>query len=218
MLAREALKLGIEIEYAKDLIRTLNLPPDESATESWPWPVKIYTLGQFSVSRDVKPIEFSRKTPKKPIALLKCIIAFGGREVPERKLTEALWLDEEGDAAHEAFGVNLHRLRKLIGDHEAVLLHDGRVSVNERCCWIDAWAFKLAQAAASGDREDHVSLAQKALALYRGAFLSTDAEEPWTLSARERLRAKFIQQSCGWAKRRLMGTCRGVLPPRIGSR
>ncbi len=37
----------------------------------------------------------SRKAPKKVLALLKAIIAHGGKDVPEQKLIDALWPDEE---------------------------------------------------------------------------------------------------------------------------
>ena len=36
------------------------------------------------------------------------------------------------------------------------------------------------------------TVAQTAMTLYRGPFLPEEAEEPWALSARERLRTKFV--------------------------
>jgi two-component SAPR family response regulator len=38
-------------------------------------------------------------------------------------------------------------------------------------------------------------LLERALLLYRGAFLASDQDEPWSLSMRERLRAKYIRHS-----------------------
>lgn len=160
------------------------------------WPIQLFTFGRFSVFKDGAPIAFSHKTPKKPIALLKVILAFGGRDVSGRQLTDTLWPDEEGDAAHNALAVNLHRLRKLLGDRDAVILHDGQVSLDPCRCWVDAWAFRrlLGKAAlASGDSRS--DLLERALSLYRGAFLSCDREEPWSLSMRERLRGMFIRHS-----------------------
>ena len=36
-------------------------------------------------------------------------------------------------------------------------------------------------------------LIEKAIALYHGAFLAREMEEPWTMSTSERLRTKFLQ-------------------------
>jgi hypothetical protein len=44
-----------------------------------------------------------RKTQRKPLELLKALIAFGGRAVLEEQLTEALWPEAKGHAAHQAF-------------------------------------------------------------------------------------------------------------------
>jgi len=38
-----------------------------------------------------------------------------------------------------------------------------------------------------------VELTEKAVGIYRGHFLPTDAKEPWAISLRERFRAKFMQ-------------------------
>lgn len=87
-----------------------------ACAESAAWPVQVFTFGRFSVLADGTPLVFCRKTPKRPVALLKVILAFGGRDVSEHRLAEALWPDDDGDAAHDALAVNLHRLRRLLGD------------------------------------------------------------------------------------------------------
>ncbi|HKH21859.1 MAG TPA: bacterial transcriptional activator domain-containing protein, partial [Gammaproteobacteria bacterium] len=197
-LCAEALQANIETEYVQDLIRRRQLVPKKPPFEiaNWPWPVKLTTLGQFEINLDDKPVVFSRKAPKKVITLLKAIIAYGGHDVPAGRLTDALWPDEEADAAHEAFAINLHRLRKLIGD-DVVLLQEGRITLSAHRCWLDTWAFErlLDQAKAADTASERVALMEKALSLYHGSFLAGDSEEPWALSARERLRAKFIRHA-----------------------
>ncbi|MBA2353001.1 MAG: hypothetical protein H0V78_14805 [Burkholderiales bacterium] len=136
--------------------------------------------------------------------MLKAIIAFGRHEVPQRHLADALWPDEEGDAAQEALNSAVHRLRKLLGDNDLIVVREGCISLNESRCWVDAWAFErlMTQAetarGANGANRDEPAAAfdaalDNSLALYRGAFLAADLEEPWALSTRERLRAKFIR-------------------------
>jgi LuxR family transcriptional regulator, maltose regulon positive regulatory protein len=223
-LCTRALEAGIETEYVRATIRSHKLVPPSADVENWPWPVKIFTLGRFALLKDDAPLEFSHKAPKKPLALLKAIVAFGGKAIPETQLAEALWPDQEGDAAHQAFASALHRLRKLLGDDEAVLLDEGRLTLNPRYCWVDAWAFQRllgrAEEVAQSDEADQQSrLAEQALRLYHGGFLPADTDEPWAASLRERLRSLFMRrvltvarqlQESGHADRALTYYVRGV--------
>ena len=152
-LCARALALEIEVDYVRDLIRKRRLVPDarEAHVEAWPWPVKIYALGRFRVDIAGKPLTFSGKVQKKPLEMLKVLVAFGGDEVAEGRITDALWPEAEGDAVRLSFKSALHRLRQLIGNDEAVRVQDGKVSLDRRYCWADVWAFeKLMQDAEAG--------------------------------------------------------------------
>ncbi|HET6757499.1 MAG TPA: BTAD domain-containing putative transcriptional regulator [Burkholderiales bacterium] len=190
-----ALEAGIETEYARGIVRSQKLHPESPEIENWPWPLKVMTLGGFTLLKDDEPITFSRKAPKKVISLLKAIIALGGQNVPERRLMDALWPDDEGDQASEALHVNLHRLRKLLDDPEAIQVQEGKISLDPRRVWADVAAFERLLDSAEAPEQT-----QKALRMYRGAFLPEEAEEPWSVSMRERLRAKFIRHSARMGK------------------
>ncbi|MBI4768047.1 MAG: tetratricopeptide repeat protein [Deltaproteobacteria bacterium] len=198
-LCNKALEAGIEVEYVQEIIRRLRLIPDQPPLhlENWPWPCKIYTLGQFRLEKDGNPIQFTRKVQQKPLSLLKSLIAFGGRGVQETKIADALWPEADGDDAHHSFVTNLHRLRKLIGHENAILFKDGKLNLDHKYCWVDAFAFEhtLRQAEdnqKSGSTEDTIKLVEKAIALYGGSFLGEEIEQPWMISLRERLRSKFL--------------------------
>src|SRR5207244_178922 len=77
--------------------------------------------------------------------------AFGGRDVSESQLTETLWPDAEGDAAHEACAITLHRLRKLLGHDQAISLQRNHFSLDPCYVWVDVWAFERWLAPAQGD-------------------------------------------------------------------
>ncbi|HDH12045.1 MAG TPA: hypothetical protein ENG83_07600 [Nitrospirae bacterium] len=113
-LCVKALEHGIETEYVKSLINRRGLmaasPPLH--IDNWPWRVKIYTLGRFSVVVDDTPVHLSAKGRKKPLWMLKALITLGGREVAEEKIAGALWPDAKGDTAHSAFTTTLSRLRR----------------------------------------------------------------------------------------------------------
>jgi LuxR family transcriptional regulator, maltose regulon positive regulatory protein len=189
-LFERALSEGIEVDLVRELIRTFRLVPTKQTPDNWPWPVKIVTLGRFEVLVNDEPIRFARKTPRKVLLLLKAIVAQGGRDVPEQALCDALWGDEEGDAANHALDITIARLRKLLGTPEAIVQQGGKISLDSERCRVDAWVFD-ANLGKAADRP--------LLDLYGGAFLPEDTAEPWSVAMRERLRGKFIHalSSCG---------------------
>jgi len=197
-VAAKALEEGIEVDYVRDLIRQNRVIPDPAnpALEQWPWPVKVYTLGRFGLLADDRPVAFGRKVQQRPLSLLKALIALGGRDVSEVRLTELLWPEADGDLAHHSFAVSLSRLRKLLGKEDALVLKEGRLSVWNRHCWVDTWAFErfLGQAEKAkkeGKGAESLRNLEKAMSLYRGPFLHLE-ELSWAVSLREKLRGGFL--------------------------
>jgi ATP/maltotriose-dependent transcriptional regulator MalT len=205
-LCARALATGIETDFAVELIRRLDLTPTPGTleTEAWPWPLRIHALGRFELLRGGEPLRSSGKAPRKPLELLQVLIALGGEQVSETRLSEVLWPDADGDLAHRSFATNLHRLRKLLGVNDVIEHHEGRVSLNPRRCWVDVWAFerllaraevdwKESEAAGEPRCERAEELARNALDLYRGPFLEDLDQEAWPLPVRERLRSRFMR-------------------------
>ncbi|HDO34461.1 MAG TPA: hypothetical protein ENH08_05015 [Chromatiales bacterium] len=131
------------------------------------------------------------------------MVALGGRDVPVEKLCAILWPDAEGDAAHHAFETALYRLRRLIGVDQALVVESGHISLDNRYCWVDAWAFerilskvdRMIRADDTSRRRERLGhLMDRALALYHGDFLGQEENEPWTIRLRERLRSKFVRR------------------------
>jgi LuxR family maltose regulon positive regulatory protein len=189
-LCAQALAAGIEAEYVCSLIRAFDWQCPGTPVEQWPWQVRVYTLGRFAVFVDDQPLAFAGRAPKKTLNLLKALVCLGGRGMRDHRLIDAIWPDDEADAARAAFSVTLHRLRKLLAHPEAILVEDGLVSLNPRLCWVDALAFERLGDSQLGTNPAAVS----ALELYRGNLLPGDIDEPWSASLRERLKARFIRQ------------------------
>ena len=199
-LCLKALEAGIETEYVQEIIKRRNLMPETPPVEieSWPWLMKIFTLGRFRVIIDGKAVQFNKKGQQKPIELLKALISLGGRDVSEEDLTDVLWPDSDGDTAHQNFATTLHRLRQLLGYEKLILLKDGRLTLNPSYCYVDAWAFerilgKIEKESRSGYTEDMIQMLDKALSMYQGHFLEGDADNAWTTSIRERLKNKLFR-------------------------
>jgi DNA-binding SARP family transcriptional activator len=193
-----ALILGIDVEFARGLIRRRKLQPPATAIglETWPWVVRIRALGRFALERQGARLAVGEGAAARPLALLRALIALGGRDVEDAKIAELLWPEAEGDRAHRSLKVNVHRLRRMLGD-QCLNWSEGRLSLDSRHVWIDVWAMERVlgalEAALAAQSHDEISaLAAKALSLCRGTLLRDDSN-PWTLAARERLRARFLR-------------------------
>ena len=128
--------------------------------------------------------------------MLKALIGLGGSEVSEAQLNDALWPEAEGDMAHQAFATTLYRLRELLGDDRVLRFSDGRLTLDNQHCWVDARAFEQAldNINKTAIRDSEISQLEKTIHLYKGPFLGTEgADLYWSMSFRERLRSKYIR-------------------------
>lgn len=201
-LCLKALENDIEVDYVRGLIRRWSLVPETPPLhlDTWPWPLKILTLGGFELILDDEPLVVTGKV-KKPLEMLKALIALGGKNVSQERLSDALWPDADGDLAQRSFDTTLHRLRKLLGNDKVLQLQAGRLSINPRYCWMDAWAFERK----CGEIEDALNVKgpqkdkavsavhfEKAASLYKGSFLPEDRDQEWAISMREHMRCRFL--------------------------
>jgi DNA-binding SARP family transcriptional activator len=159
--------------------------------------VRVFTLGRFALEVNGRPLRFAGKLPRKPLELLKALVALGGDSVPVEQLSESLWPDLDGDNAHNAFKSALGRLRKLVPDAE-LIQQGGRLSIAAATCWVDALVFaeRLAaclRALEAGQRVAALAELNAAIALYRGPFLDGEFEPPEVLAAREKLHGQFAR-------------------------
>lgn len=187
-LYSEALNQHIEVEYVRTLIQAFNIQPAFHDVSNWPWPIRIYTLGRFTVLCDDKPIKSSSKAQKKPLDLLRMLIALGGRSVNIDDIMNVVWPDERG-AARTNFDVALMRLRKLLVHPEALALTDGKLTLNDQVCSVDSWTFE--RAVTRLDATPDTDIDAKIFDLYRGAFLNREHNTPCIENMRDRLAAKF---------------------------
>ena len=199
-----ALHHEIEVDYVRGLVRERHLVPRTPPVRvrGWPWPFRVTTLGRFELLRGDAPVEFSGKAPGRPMELLKVLIASGGQNVRADQLGDALWPHVDADYAHRSFTATLHRLRRLLGDDAALLLRDGRLSLDPGLVWVDVWALDRVLAdfdealrgmVAGKPMPLLAALADEALALYKGPFLPDESEQPTFLAQREQSRARLLR-------------------------
>ncbi len=190
----DALEHGVETEFVDAMIRKRKLASPSPDVERWPWPVRIRALGRFAIEIDGAAIQFGSKTQKKPLELAKAIVASSGSDAGIQPLMQALWGASDAKA-RASFDMAVHRLRRLLGDEGAIVVREGRIAISPEKVWIDAVSFERSAAVASGvSGAGRSALAEaRALSLYGGTFLPDDTTSPWLVSARERLRNKFLR-------------------------
>jgi LuxR family transcriptional regulator, maltose regulon positive regulatory protein len=183
---------GIHENDAIKLISGVQLPapPEAADVERWPWPLKIFTLGRFSILVNSAPLHFEGKVQHGPLNLLKALIALGSHDVAEHKLIDALWPDADSGAGEQSLATTLSRLRKLIGAH-TIKRQDGHLSLEPALCWVDCWALERTLSGnATATSPD--ALSAMIQHLYRGHFLQGDDDAPWALRLRERLHVSVV--------------------------
>lgn len=194
----EALRRGIETRFVTEVIASRRMAPPDPNEPAWPWPVRVRMLGDFSLHRGTEPVASRGKTSRRLLDLLKVIIASGRRQVPAAYAIATLWPELEGDQAKAAFNVALHRLRKLIGVPEAVVLDGGTLALSPEHVWVDAFAFEhYATQAEVLFSKRHIVEAERsarvAMELYGGHFLHSGDDAPWQFVQRERLSAMYTR-------------------------
>lgn len=203
-LCVHALEAGIEVDYVRDLVRRRRLMPQTPplTLETWPWVLRVTTLGGFRLLKHGEPLASSGKAQRRPLELLKVLIAYGGEGVSEERIADAMWPRIPGDSAHRSFTSTLHRLRKLLGEDKALVLHEGKLSLDRRWFWTDVWAFEAQAVALEGALQRDATSASPAqvrqatermFALYRGPFLAGEVDPAWLIERRERMRGQFAR-------------------------
>jgi DNA-binding SARP family transcriptional activator len=194
-----ALSFDVQRDFAESMIRRWEIPPPGPTAESWPWPLRIRVLGPFELLKDGVPVKYARKTPTRLLELLKLVAARGGTEVPVDYICSQLWPDSDGDAADAAFTNALHRVRKRLGRENALVLRQGRLSLDGTICHVDLCAFRTLcdevrreGAIPTSDMNRTLERAEKIFRLYRGHLL---AEEPypWVIELRDKARHGFAE-------------------------
>ena len=151
------------------------------------YPIRIRTLGCFSLEVGGAPLRFGRTSPRKPLALLQALLCARGQQVSTVGICESLWPDADPHDAYRALITTVYRLRRWLRNRDAIRFDHAGIALDESSVWVDAWAFERDVAMV-----ESLPALLAALDLYRGAFLG-DEQQPFVLEARDRLQRKFVR-------------------------
>ncbi len=147
-LCADALELGIEPDFCTALIRRRVLMPPESSSSRWPWPLRLFVLGDFRMELNGAPISPGAKPSTRSLDLLRVLAISKDYACSLQDIYEWLWPDAEGDQAKAACEQALHRLRKLLSAPDLIVQREGRLYLSAQHTWVDFanWERKLALA------------------------------------------------------------------------
>lgn len=202
LVCTRALELGVPQEQVATVIQSKALQPDQArVSEAWPWRYKVYTLGNFLVVKNDAVLRFAGKAQRRPLDLLKVIVARGGKAVDLNIVISELWPESPGDLAHKSFDSTLHRLRKLLSD-DAIIQTNRSVSLNCEIVWTDLSEFnqlagelldEMDLAHPDVNRDDFRRKVSRIFQIYKGDFLSLEEEAAWVTPIADRIRNRFFR-------------------------
>jgi LuxR family maltose regulon positive regulatory protein len=206
-----ALAHAIEVDFVAGVIRRQRLAAPGEADRRWPWPLRIFALGRFELQRDGVPLTVDGKAQKKPLELLRALVALGAtarhRGADVRELVELLWPDLEANAPKASFDMTLMRLRKWLQVDGALRLAEGCLWLDPAVVWCDVREFETGAdelAALLRDEDPGVQPSARAstasgrtvtrlLAANAGALFGGRGGEAWAVSAQEALARRHLE-------------------------
>jgi DNA-binding SARP family transcriptional activator len=193
-VAALALDLNIEVEYVRGVIKRQCLSAPDGVTPNWPCPIAVRTFGKTELTLHGEVVAPSGKAQLRPLMLLHALVVAGSAGKSHKILADTLWPDASNPSA--ALNVTIHRLRRLLGHGDAVLVAGGKLTLNASLVWSDVAALDLLCNRIAG-LPDNVPAADlnrvtaDLLNLYRGPFCE-GKDEGWLLPVRDRWSNRFV--------------------------
>lgn len=192
-LCQLALNEGIEKEYTCQLISLHHMQPANLANvpSDWPWPVELFCFGTLRIrvrGKDVIPGTRQQRV----IELLKLLVIHPVG-IANPKICDLLWPDAEGDSAMRSLYVTQLRLRKLLEHQDALVVHQGRTSLNAAVVMNEMVAVKHELKEVNRSSCDGGEMMTRLMQRYRGRLLEHDENLSWLASRRENLHRGFLK-------------------------
>jgi len=199
-----ALRYDIETDFVRDLIKRTNLQPGVAPLDiaEWPWPLQIRAMGGLNIIVNDNEINSAGKSQARPLQLFKVLIALGGKGIRAQQVAQTLWPHVDEEYGIKSLTINLHRLRRLLGHDEALLLQDGLLSINDKLVWLDVWALdqmylkieksQYQTGILSSDGE-MLEWFDRLLTYYQGPFLGTEEQPACVMASRDFHRSRYVK-------------------------
>ncbi len=223
-----ALANDIEASFVRQVIELKRLEPPPLAGASWPWPVRIFTLGGFRLDIHGERYRPTHKAQDKPLELLKLLVtclAMGRASAERTWISERLWPDSAAENARKSLEMTLARLRRLLGNDDFIVAYEGRLQLAPQLVWTDIQPLQYALSRLRTRRDDYAAgklgqmheaaaCVRAVLEHYAGPYLADEDGPPWLLAGRESI-LTMVRQALLAAESMLDGTADKVLIPAL---
>ncbi|GAA4348743.1 hypothetical protein GCM10023165_34860 [Variovorax defluvii] len=184
----------VDAPWLREIVARQALRAPDATSPAWPWPIRAHVLGTPEVYLGGERVRVTGKMQQRVWELLCVLAAAGPQGKPQQFVARQLWGTSEAPEA--ALRVSIHRLRKLLGSDEAVVVRNGLVALNCELVWTDLQALQdlceriLDQAEHSS--VSHVrSKVDHLLRLYRGGIFGSESLA-WVLAVQRKVSMRFM--------------------------
>jgi len=192
-LCQLALHEGFETEYACQLIRRHRIQPTDldDVPADWPWAVELFCFGRLRIRVQGKDIVLGNRQ-QRVIELLKLLLIHPNG-IANQKICDLLWPDAEGDSAIRSLHVTQLRLRRLLEDQDALVVHQGSSKLNPALVMNEMVLIRnrLTEINTSSGEVSHIIT--DIMPRYVGRLLADDEHLPWLIGHRENLHRSFLK-------------------------
>jgi DNA-binding SARP family transcriptional activator len=154
--------------------------------------IRIRLLGRFEVAVNGGAVADSGWTRRHAATLVKLLALAPGRRMHREEVLDAVWPDDDIDAAVPKLHKAAHFARRATGCADTIVLRNDTAELfADSDVEIDAVVFETAARAAraAGD----IASARRALAGYGGELLPQDPDKDWAAPRREQLRQLHLE-------------------------
>jgi DNA-binding SARP family transcriptional activator len=196
LLADRALCHDVQVAYVHQWIERQRLSPPDLNNGQWPWPIALHALGNLALHRRGVPVVERGKAQLKPQALLALLLGAGRTGLARNRVTAQLWSDDEVTSPVKALEITVHRLRKWLGDDDAIVMHGNSIALDDNLVWSDVRALDRiyewldSEAARGAPTAELQRMTQHLLRMYRGPFCN-GIDYPAINLIRDRCRRRF---------------------------
>lgn len=176
------------------------LPALDPTRLAEPTLLRVFAFGALRIERGGVPLRTEGKAPRRPLALLALLAAQGSRALDANAVIDELWPSLDAESPRGSLDMAVSRLRRLLGQPDAVRCAGGQLWLNPQRLWSDVAAFEtLVQAAEAGSER----APWQAMALYADALLGGAPVSRRLLVRRQQLARQLCELAQGAAQRLL---------------
>lgn len=158
-------------------------------------PLRVFTFDQLRIFKQNAEVDLSKTKSRKARDLLRYMIVYRRRSVPNEVLCEMFWPGMDYQFAKSNLHSTMYLVKRLLGSNFILSTDSGYIFDPNNEVWVDADEFeRIIKSAESKDISDEqrILLIEKALSIYKGDFMKENLYEDWVLPHRESYKEMYI--------------------------